>query len=499
MDPVWLKANWRFIPEDKESLCVLAAAATLDEGGCLCRLGERLLRRESLWISEWPGPDPPPVPAEWRSLRRILRGTEALPGIEPPPQQKNGKGEKHRREKDEWRHRYDRTLARSRTLEQTLKDSETAWEREKGELKARLKAAVERSAELERDTDQKIAARVHQARRQILGLTAPPCGWGEQAGTGRSSGLLDRVEQAVETHRQLNDRYMRLSDLREQIERLGQARNRLAECISESVVVLPGLPALKDEVDTSIEDMRSLLWEHHHEGAPEAVQRLLADVCSAAADTDGLERLDEIEQMLRIRPVRRLLGLRWVREVRDSLLDHRQAIENTQRERELASSAPEGSHAHTHAPREIMRVEQELARLGEDIEVALIVDAYNVIKRIPELAAIEERQGQPAAREQFRDLCRKAARHVDTIELVFDGEGPVATREAEGGVVVVFAPRRREDQNADDYIVARLPVLRQRADVIWLVTEDQGLRERSRDDCDAFITPADLHAFLTKR
>ena len=498
VDPAWLKANWRFIPESKSSLCLLAAAATLDEGGSLVPLGERLLRRESLWASDWPGPDPPPAPPEWRSLRRVLRGSDALAVAPPPPaQQKNAKGDKHRKEKDEWRHRYDRTLVRARTVEQSLKDGETAWEAERGELKARLRAAVDRNTELEQDMDAKVAARVHQARRQILGLTAATRPWGEQAGPGWNPDLLDRVGQALETHRQLNDQYMRLSDLREQLERLNQARDRLAECMSESVVVLPGLSGLRDEVDTSIEDMRSLLWEHRHEGAPEAVQRLLTDVYSAAADADGLRRLDEIEQMLRIRPVRRLLGLRWVREVRDSLVDRRQAVETAQRERELAASAPEGGDPQTRAPREIMRVAQELGRLGEDIEVAFIVDAYNVIKQVPELAAVEEKQGQPAARDRLRDLCRAAARRVDTIELVFDGEGPVATREAEGGVALVFAPRRREDQNADDYIVARLPVLRQRADVIWLATEDQGLRERSTGGCDAFVAAADLFTFLT--
>lgn len=130
----------------------------------------------------------------------------------------------------------------------------------------------------------------------------------------------------------------------------------------------------------------------------------------------------------------------------------------------------------------------------------VFVDACNVLLTTnPDLLAPSETQALARARTELETNCRRLFPPATQVELVYDGLGTVQTRESQGNLTVVFAPKREEEQNADNLIADRIRKTEAESGhgPVWLVTNDAELRARVADCCDAFVSAESFARFLS--
>jgi hypothetical protein len=255
---------------------------------------------------------------------------------------------------------------------------------------------------------------------------------------------------------------------------------------------------LHSRITRRLRELRDLMGDYVEEQPlmPDLADQLRARVKSAHLSEQGEPELEKIEHFLGEALATDLLGADIVAGIRDLLRERRALIHSLQAT--AMAAVPEknaGNNRFNGQPREIWNVAEALADSGEGVR--LFVDGYNVILRLPELAAIESAENMAAARKRLGTLCRTRAGLFSLVEIVFDGVGALSQREKADGIVIVYSPDRHDSQNADIYLVERL---RQTADSTlpaWLVTDDFGLREQAKGVCDAYISTLHFHRFLT--
>ena len=223
---------------------------------------------------------------------------------------------------------------------------------------------------------------------------------------------------------------------------------------------------------------------------------LLREIRNALDAPDGASRLDQVAALLETPIIQDALrggegiaitGLLQNRchsiAERMSLAEHGDSVSGTE---------PMSSH---HAV-EIWHVNDVLVSGGIEDPPWLFVDGYNLLKRVHALALVEQSEGLAAAREHLLGLCRGVAHRFGRFEIVFDGMGTVSSRETHAGVTVVFTAQTHDSQNADRYIKRQLASARRDATVLWLVTDDYGLRYHTETLADAFLPTDPFYRFL---
>lgn len=103
-----------------------------------------------------------------------------------------------------------------------------------------------------------------------------------------------------------------------------------------------------------------------------------------------------------------------------------------------------------------------------------LIDGYNVIRRDPDLRAVEG-QGLEAGRQALLSLIAGIARRsADRFTVVFDGAPVPGPATAGGQLEVIFS---RPPQKADDVVVR---LARQEGDGAVVVTSDHAVRDAAR-------------------
>ncbi len=510
LDEMWLVRHWRELARGPDALALLAAAMACDVRSAVARRGRRLLRRNSLWEAGAPLNDRP-VPREWRALSTILepetgRGGETgkkssstPPGPDRPDAVRRRQGLERRAAR--FASERDSARAEIEALRNTHRENAQQWNQERRRLRARLAELEVENRALVEAIEAEAARRTREVRLRLLGLAGLPAEFAEaEAALTPDRPLLERVEAVLERQARHDPVSGGYAAVREEIDRLEAALERIAEFAHNSLSVLPELHRVREEVRERLDQLRGLLHRHGRAADGAFARRLEREIEGATPDEQGLEALGDIEQLLKVRPFRILAGAETVRELRRRLLARREQIEAILRERRLAAAAVpcEGETREGAGAWELLDFGRELERVRRSGRpLTLVVDGYNVIKGVAALERIERTRGGAEARRTLELLCTRAL-PGECVEIVYDGDGPLTTTEKRTGQLrVVFAGRRNTEQNADNYIVDRLPELRSDGSV-WLVTADGGLRWRTRDRCTAWVDPVGFHRFLAR-
>lgn len=442
-------------------------------------------------------------PRAWTALQQLMPamtpGTAPAPAAMPAGATLTAELEKLQRENSELRKRHDKRRQVADEEAQTVAATRKASDEERRQQQRELRAAQDTIRQLEAgiETRAQTAAEAKMAefRCQVLGLAPEFTARARATAEADRGSLPARLDALLARQRQLNEKHAHLEAVRQDIRQLQEYRTRLAAAMAESVIVLPELEPLDQEIQSCIATRLQTPGLTETAFMSPLAQQLVTAIAKAPADDRGLAFLAKTEAALTEEPLKSCLELTWHCEVRKALTDRREFITRLQREKQLAAMPSPVLPQGPHRPHEIWHLSQALLSLPSPAPVCLLVDGYNVIKLVPDLERLEK-AGLAAARDMLVQRAQAKAKLFAAVELVFDGQGAVATRETRGPVTVVFSSGREADQNADNYIVTECTRRAGKAEKLWLVTADTGLRHRVQSLCAGFIAPADFYAFV---
>ena len=482
LETEWLRRHWRGLLRATANPA-LAIALAVDAREPLRQRGLRLLRRRSLWLPDWQARQAA-LPAD---LAVLLPPPAVLSQPEPDPAANLARAAGAQREQTSLREALTRQREKTRDLELELRQARQEWESREKDLRREVRearAAAERAAT---ETDQRLAARVQEFKREALGLTAEATRLADEAAAPSPDSLSERAERVLAEQQRQNQVYGTRESIRAQIRALSATAHRLTVCMDESIKLLPEVRRVHAAVCRELERLQALVPEAEPLVVDLAAQ-LVARAKEASTAPAALAELDRIEQLLRLETLAEVLGSEGVRHVVAAVAQRRRLITDA------LHAAPERPPPAPGKVREIWDVRQEVT--GAVALACVFIDGYNAIRRVPDLAAIEQTEGMPRSRDVFGALCRARARSFRHLEVVFDGQGALSAREESAGLVVVFSRGLNESQNADDYLLGRVTKARGEGAPVWLVTDDRGLRARAETFCDAFVSCEDWYRFL---
>ena len=492
-----VRSCWRDLIRATEKKAIAAALAA-SEDAALQRRGWRLLRRPSFWGN--PRLKTADLPVPWDSILALAEETASNAASEiPEALRQKHEGERRRLEHEiaDLRRALDHHREQAKTAETRAEAAEKARQQEAAHARRKQKDLESSYRELNEHFEEHLEQRIQQYRQRVLGVSRQHQTAVETIRAGGSASLLKQLQESLARHRRVNEAYGTLSEIRDEIKRLEDAEADITHCLAECVEVDDDLFAIRDNIEERLSHLRSLLPRYDRPAARKGsgtVQRTFAFIKSATPDETGETKLAAMDQFLDNPTTAQVFTDDDLAALKAAVEDRRQRLETLKTERAMADASPPDAGPSA-GPAIISDIHRELAR-RQDRPVRIIVDGYNVIKRTRALAAVEEEDGLAAARRTFCEQCEAAFGHTADVEIVFDGTGHMAQRETVGGVTVVFAPHKRDSQNADDYICERLETADTSADRQWLVTDDEGLRIRTEPHCDGFVAVADLAAQL---
>jgi hypothetical protein len=484
LDGEWLQRNWRNLLRGSGNPA-LAIAMAIDARPALRRRGLRLLRRQALWRPDWLA-RPELLPAAVCALAPpVTLAAPAAPSASTPAPPDVGR----QHDMAAQREALARQRGKVREGEQELRQARLDGEQRERELRRELREARAAGDQAAVAVEARVAVAVAAFKREALGLTADLSRLAAAVPEPGAAALLERAERILTEQRRQNDLYGTYEAVRARIRELAAMAQRLGICLDESVKVLPDVRRVHAAVCRELERLQALLPEAEAPCTDLAAQ-LVARIKEAAPASEAVAQLDRVEGLLGLDVVADLLGADGLQHVQQALTQRRRLITAVVQ----AGGAPAPAAAAVPV-REVWDVRAALSDSAA-AAVCVFIDGYNVIRRVPELAAHEQNEGLSRSREVFSGLCRARARSFAHLEVVFDGQGALSAREERDGLTVVFSNGLRESQNADEYLLARLNKARAEGVPVWLVTDDRGLRAQAEPCCDAFVGCADWHRFL---
>jgi hypothetical protein len=483
LDGDWLKRNWRGLLRASANPA-LAAAMVADERQAIHRRGLRLLRRTASWLPTQTA-RPEALPAE---LRCAMPPAPAdLPAALPASGPATDAGRQH--ETENLRDALSRQRDKARQNEQELRQARLEWEQREKDLRREIREARAGAEQAAAEVNARVAASAATFRQEVLGITPATARLAEASADAATGSLLERAERVLSEQRRQNELHGTYATLRARIRELTAMAQRLGTCVDESVKVLPEVRSLHAAICREVDRLQGLLPG----GGPptgELAAQLVARVKEPRPGADALAELERLEGILAIDVIADLLGEDGLGQVRQTL-ERRRRLVTDSLHAELDPAVPPVLRR----AREVWDVRSALNGHAPS-SARVFVDGYNAIRRVPELAAIEESGGLARSREALCELCRRRAQGLGHLEIVFDGQGPLSAREERDGLTVVFSNGLRDSQNADEYLLARVARARTEGGAVWLVTDDRGLRAQAESSCDAFIGCADWYRFL---
>ncbi|MFO7820863.1 MAG: NYN domain-containing protein [Lentisphaeria bacterium] len=506
MAQAWLRENWAILLRATQDLNLVVAFAA-DDRKPISALGQRLCRRPSLWQETLPFRSSPP-PTEWTFLQSIVTADrdkeEEAEKAHDKLQKAYDKATKRQHalgsEIEKLKQALDKQKARTATETAERKQAERNRTQDDRVLRQKLKTAKEKLQNLQANFEEELHRRLQCYRREALGVTDHVLKIEQELRKPESRELTERAKATLEAHKQLNEKYSTLSELRRQIHSLEKADADLERCARESVQVLPELHALQQDIKDKLDALRALLPD---DNVPADVHRRVGNILklirNCTNSNRGLEKLTKLESFLETELFGEIVGAENIELINNALKQQKERLQQIDRERTLAKMQipePEVKTGVVPFPRDIPDIENALAQLDQSRKPVMYIDGYNVILGSPALAEILDAEGLATARYRLSTLCQRVASQFTEINLVYDGTDALSERVQHGNLTEIFAARIEHSQNADNYITAQMHNRENADQLFWLVTADYGLRIRNRTACHGLIDPADLIAFL---
>ena len=489
LSPQWLEQYWRALLQsvpDPRPWCM--AVIWWGDSKKLQRLGSLLLLCRTIW-REPPGDRPAgpltPMlqffsrPAKERTAKDN-RHNEQQQALQEKINALKPQLEQLRRENQELQRQLSDEQARSRNA---LRQQQRAAEAREQKLQADMEAICA-------DSETKTRAALDNFRQMSLGIHPDLQAFSTSLAQENAS-LAERLEAVLHKQAATNRLYGLKCELRAEAERLEGYLQQLRLAIDEAMVVCPELPALQKELENLLVQVYEKLEEDPDQLALGVLPaRLQALIKTIRLDAEAKTKFVALREFLEQDFIGELLLPDEVEAVR-TLLDKRcQLLLETESRNAVERSRPL-PHSHTHIIWSMAAFVHDLHR------VVLYVDAYNVIIGDSAWKAIKDKKGLLQVRKEFLDCVRVKAGIFKQVHLVYDGGSALGNVETTGNISVHFAPSLRADQSADDYIVKILRETPREEDTLrWVVTDDEGLQNRSKEFCDGMVAAFCLNQFL---
>ncbi|NLF93188.1 MAG: hypothetical protein GX564_04810 [Oligosphaeraceae bacterium] len=488
LSPQWLEQHWRdFLQSVPDPRPWCMAVIWWGKSDKLQRLASLLLLCRKVW-QDPPGERPPgplaPMlqcfssPAKVRAakdnrLEQQQAWQEKFSALKPQLEQL-------RRENQELQRQLSDEQARNRNA---LKQQQRASEAREQKLQADL-AAICASSEA------KTRAALDNFQQMCLGIH-PDLEAFSTSLAQTNAGLAERLEAVLQKQAGTNRLYGLKRELRAEAERLEGYLQQVRLAIDEAIVICPELPALQKELENLLAQVYAKLQEDPDKLALAVIPtRLKALIMTISLDAEAQTKFAALRDFLEQEFIGQLLLPDETEAVR-ALLDKRCRLQLEAESRSAVERARFLPHSHT-------QLIWSLAAFVNDLHrVVLYVDAYNVIIGDNAWKAVKDKKGLLQVRREFLDRVRVKAGIFKQVHLVYDSGNALSSVETAGKVSVHFAPSLREDQGADDYIVKMLRENpREEQTLRWVVTDDEGLQNRSKEFCDGIVAGFCLNQFL---
>ncbi|MCQ2397054.1 MAG: hypothetical protein MJ106_05105 [Lentisphaeria bacterium] len=319
--------------------------------------------------------------------------------------------------------------------------------------------------------------------------------------------LRSRVEAALSRQKKVDKNYGSVSELRHEEQQLEQMLSRVHLAIEESLTLCPELRGVERELTDKLAEVRSKLRRDSGDfdgGLFGILPRMELYIKELPAKESTLREFDELEKFLDgTSRGRGLFAAEEIKGIKERIAMRRQYITRAMEASAGIENVPDEKIPFLGERMEhIMKMSWYVDRLKE---VELYIDAYNVIKRDPIMSVKEKASnGFGTVRNEFNEHCRRISRLFKKVTVVYDGNLPTENVEKKGdSFYVVYAAKREDGQNADNWIVNKLSELSgvEADDTVkrWVVTDDGGLLARVANFCDGYVDDATFVGFTQVR
>ena len=504
----WMLYNWRLLLEtlpDPRPFILAMTSPSFEEPD-LTRLAKRLCRCPSVWI------DPEPenqVGNLWVDFAKTILPTEKTPRAreentasseereQAPETDQNREKLKHQIKelKNEIRKltkELEQERAKNRDLDHDIREQRHLLkEAREADAQAMKDAAEQHQQELarrEHEFQQRLGQEIQAFKQQFLGLTPDDLERTQKRRRDHDS-LLQHVEAAIENQLRLNEKYGCRTLLHGELDRLEKALERASALLDDAIVaddelqeLIPTLEKRQQELSELLKVSRPAYQPAY--GLPLLITAKLKSADLTATDIDFFKRFQDLIQLaakLEIIPQTEADGL------------SKTVVDQIQKKHLLEHSPSDKPQPKTKL--EVLSIMSFRSQLSQTM---IVIDGYNAIKCSKYWANIEQKYGLDQARQSFLDACKRQRRSFKEWLIVFDGNNPILNHvENDGdGMTIVFAAKKHDEHNADDYILEHLRKLPPDDSPVWLVTDDYGLRHQAEPFCQALVATSVLEDFL---
>ena len=326
----------------------------------------------------------------------------------------------------------------------------------------------------------------------------------ESAATGD---IIQQLRKATAAQLALNQKAGTKNALRQQRRELTAALNELRAAVDDSVLAAKNVGSVIQSAEQQLAAINRRLQEA---GEPVTSEHLAYSLAFAQFEAyiQAIKLDDEADGLLREGSAfvqqafeHELLTDRESKELQ-KLINERLAMLNEQRrvQMRLKAKAEREAAMPVSVPEPISIM--QLGRFICDMhKVTIIFDGYNTMKRNEPWKSYEQQRFFDVARYEFVATIKRQAHFFQQVELVFDGRGTTMTSEKDAdaaNVSLIYSAYIHGEHDADNCIIERARTLRtNRPDaLIWVVTNDFGLRKQLHDTCDAFVDTTAIPAFF---
>lgn len=326
----------------------------------------------------------------------------------------------------------------------------------------------------------------------------------ESAATGD---IIRQLRSATAAQLALNQKAGTKNALRQQRRELTAALDELRAAVDDSVLAAKNVAGVIQSAEQQLAAINRRLQEA---GEPVTSEHLAYSLAFAQFEAyiQSIKLDDEADGLLRE-------GSAFVQQALEhelltdkeskglqKLINERLAMLNEQRRVQMRLKAKaEREAADTVSAPEPISIMQLGRFIGDMHKVTIIFDGYNTMKRNEPWKSYEQQRFFDVARYEFVATIKRQAHFFQQVELVFDGRGTTMTIEKDADVAnvnLIYSAYIHGEHDADNCIIERARTLRTNCPdaLIWVVTNDFGLRKQLHDTCDAFVDTTAIPAFF---
>ena len=406
---------------------------------------------------------------------------------------KRGRAEQEKKTADDKREREAKLKETTRQLQQAQQNNKRLEEK----IAAIKQAAEQEKRELLEKAETRHSDAVRQLMEQMF-LVDHDLQLEATEAQSDTDGLLEKLKQATEAQTALNQTSGSKHSLREQRKKLQDAVDELKRVQQDAVVSIKGIPALLRKADRQLLRIDSALKDN------DAITSLACSQLTAFINGIKLDSQAEAELNNALKFVEDAYEHELIHEEEKELLE--ECVKRRKGILKTSSITPALQKSfETLEPVSTFRT-REIWNFAFDIpvlkRVTLVIDACNAILRSSFWKKMAADYTFEQAKQHFIESCVSKRQCFQAINIVFDGTNIVSTSEKfADNVTVTFAAQKDEEHNADNAIIEMLPRLKESdgTDLVWVATDDYGLRYKLEGDCDAFVrTTAIPQFFLAK-